>query len=511
MRGAVQWYLCALVLGCASAPAPTQTASLPPSAAPPVVAAHPPDAGGPHPLFRLPADVHPGLERVFLEVVPDREDFWGEVDVELVLDRPRQDLWVSARGLTFKSAEVRSGSARVPATVQGDDLQGVARVLPSTSLRAGPATLHIAFSGRFLTEAYGAYRSRTSAGWAAYTQFESIDARRAFPCFDEPGFKIPWEVTLRVPARLLAVSNTNVAEERAAGEGMKEVRFRRTRPLPSYLVAFGVGDFEVVAPAPLAPDGVRRERLQIRGVVPKGRGPELAYALKSGGELLGALERWFEIPFAYEKLDHLAAPDMDGAMENAGLITYVDDDLLETANSSDADRVGIASVVTHEMAHQWFGDLVTMRFWEDVWLNESFATFMAAKIVQQWDSAHRGAAEAARGRTEGHGQRRARDVAPHPAPDRDRGRHQRLGLLRRLLQGFRGPDDVREPAREGRVPEGRSPVPGGSPGRERDQRRPVRRPLHHPRDSDPRYGPSSSSPAFRGFGWMWSARAARPG
>ncbi len=386
MGGAVRWCLCALVLGCASAPAPTQTASPPPAAAPAtVVAAQAPDAGRPPPLFRLPVDVHPGLERVFLEVVPDREDFRGEVDLELVLDSPRQDLWVSARGLTFQSAEIRTGSARVPATVQADDLQGVARVLPSSSLPAGPATLHLAFSGRFLTEAYGAYRSRTTAGWAAYTQFESIDARRAFPCFDEPGFKIPWEVTLRIPARLLAVSNTNVAEERAAGEGMKEVRFRRTRPLPSYLVAFGVGDFEVVAPAPLAPDAVRPERLQIRGVVPKGRGPELAYALKSGGELLGALERWFEIPFAYEKLDHLAAPDMDGAMENAGLITYVDDALLETANSSDADRVGIASFMTHEMAHQWFGDLVTMRFWDDVWLNESFATFMAAKIVQQWD------------------------------------------------------------------------------------------------------------------------------
>src|SRR5262249_13725890 len=155
------------------------------------------------------------------------------------------------------------------------------------------------------------------------------------------------EITLRVPERLVAVSNMPVSGERPAGEGVKEMRFGRTRPLPSYLIAVGVGDFAVVAPSPLPPGRAERAPLPGRGIVPRGRGHELAYGLSSGAELLRGLERWFEIPFPYEKLDHLASPEMGGAMENAGLITYGEDALLVTPNSTSADRVRIAAVMTH--------------------------------------------------------------------------------------------------------------------------------------------------------------------
>src|SRR5262249_23245827 len=155
------------------------------------------------------------------------------------------------------------------------------------------------------------------------------DARRGFPCFDEPGFKIPWDLELTVPEGLLAFANTSPLEERPVDGGLKRIRFGTTRPLPSYLLAFAVGTFEVVVPAPLPPDGPRPRRRAGRGTAPRGRGRALGYALRSGGELLERLERWSGIGYPYEKLDPLAEPDFAyGAMENAGLITYAEPLLL---------------------------------------------------------------------------------------------------------------------------------------------------------------------------------------
>ncbi|MGZ6134836.1 MAG: M1 family aminopeptidase, partial [Myxococcaceae bacterium] len=215
--------------------------------------------------------------------------------------------------------------------------------------------------------------------------------RRAFPCFDEPGFKIPWDLELTVPAGLLAFANTSEVQKQPVSGGLVQIRFATTRPLSSYLLAFVVGAFDVVSPPALPPKGPRQTPLQVRGIASRGRGPELAHALGVGGELLPRLEQWFGIAFPYEKLDHVAEPDFAyGAMENAGLITYAEPYLLSREGElSTEDRRDTARVLAHEMAHQWFGDLVTMQFWDDVWLNESFATLMETEIVGPWDPALR--------------------------------------------------------------------------------------------------------------------------
>jgi alanyl aminopeptidase len=340
---------------------------------------------GAQPVFRLPRDVRPTRQRVELEVVPDREDFSGRVEIALQLDAPRDDLWVSAVQLDLSAGTLESGGESLPLTVEAHDDRGAARLILPRRVGPGPATLRLSFRGAFNPLLVGLYRVKARDRWAAYTQFEAADARRAFPCFDEPSFKIPWEVVLTVPKELVAVSNAPVAEESAAGP-LKRIRFEPMRPLPTYLIALAVGDFDVVTRPPLPPNSIRKRPLQMRGIATKGRGRELAHALDAAGEILVMLERWFGTEFPYQKLDHIAVPDFQyGAMENAGLITYRESLLLvEPKTASEEQKMNVGVVVAHEMSHQWYGDLVTMAWWDDFWLNESFASVMELFMVVPW-------------------------------------------------------------------------------------------------------------------------------
>ena len=232
------------------------------------------------------------------------------------------------------------------------------------------------------TSTTGIFRQKTGDDWYAFTQFEATDARRAFPCFDEPSYKVPWRLALTIPKGDIAVSNTPVAKEVSAGDGLRTVIFEETKPLPSYLVAFGIGPFDVV-------DAGRAgiKHTPIRMIVPRGQASEARYAVETTGQILALLEKYFGTPYPYAKLDNLVIPQTVrfGAMENAGLITCNERILLAKPAEETADfKRGWASVCAHETAHQWFGDLVTLAWWDDTWLNESFATWMSRKIVEQW-------------------------------------------------------------------------------------------------------------------------------
>ena len=338
------------------------------------------------PVFRLPADVHPTREAVELEVVPAREGFAGRVAISLRLERARTDLYVSARQLKLSNATLELGPEVVAVAIEPDDVRGAARLVLPRSVGPGEATLRLSFSGAYHPRLAGLYRVKVQDRFYAFTQLEAIDARRAFPCFDEPSFKIPWELAVTVPATDTAVSNTPIRDEEPAASGLKRVRFQATRPLPSYLLALAVGEFDVVEAPPIPPNELRSRPLALRGVATKGRGPELAFALRSGAEMLVMLERWFGMEFPYEKLDYVAVPDFQyGAMENAGAISFAESALLvDPAGASELQKKWVAVDLAHEMAHQWFGDLVTMAFWDDLWLNESFATFMEKDIVSAW-------------------------------------------------------------------------------------------------------------------------------
>jgi cytosol alanyl aminopeptidase len=351
----------------------------------------PPASAESAPKLRLPDDTHPTGYQLALDIDPTQPRFSGRATIAVRLDRARQQLWLHGRNLHVTSATVRPAATGVPLKATWQELppDGFARLSLPQPIGPGAATIEIAYDAPFNDRLVGLYKAREDGVDYAFTQFEAIDARWAFPCFDEPVFKTPFEVTLTVPADDVAVSNALAVDEARIEGGKKRVRFAPTRPLPTYLVAFAVGPFDVVEHAPLPPNDVRKRPLPFRGITPRGRGAEIKVALDAAAGLLAEEERYFGIEYPYDKLDHIAVPDFaHGAMENAGAITYREDALLYREGKSPfTQRHHIYEVMAHEMAHQWFGDLVTLRWWTDAWLNESFATWMAARSVDAWSPA----------------------------------------------------------------------------------------------------------------------------
>ncbi len=343
----------------------------------------------PTPEMQLPRDVRPTRYALQMEIVPEQERFRGTAEIAIHLDQPRRVLWLHGRDLhvTEASAQFES-SEKLTARYQQLTPEGVVRLTLPREIGPGAATLRFAWDRHFDPKLIGLYLAHEGDAAYAFTMFEPVDARRAFPGFDEPAFKTPFEVTLIVPEGDEAIANTvpKGPAEKLPG-GMKRIHYSETKPLPTYLVAWAVGPFDVVEGAPLPPNALRSWPVPVRGIAPKGRGKELAYALKVGNEIILGEEQYFGIPFPYEKLDHVAVPDFAyGAEENAGEIHYREQALLfEEGKSSEDLRTEIAGIMSHEMSHQWFGDLVTMRWWDDTWLNESFATWMGHRSVEVWN------------------------------------------------------------------------------------------------------------------------------
>ncbi|MEO8197872.1 MAG: M1 family metallopeptidase [Thermoanaerobaculia bacterium] len=334
------------------------------------------------PELRLPAAARPIAMTVDLTILPEQENFDGKVAIELELTHAASFLWLNAHELEIHSAVLNSGGKESAARVfaGGENFVGFDF---GREVSAGKTLLTIAYRGKLdALETEGLFRQKDGDDWYVFSQFESTFARRAFPCFDEPSYRSPWKLTLHVREGQVAVSNSPVAGERSEGNGLKAVEFAPTRPIPSYLVALGVGPFAVVDAGTWG-----GSKTPVRMVVAKGKAAQTAYAVEVTGPILAALEEYFEIPYPFGKLDNLAIPQTVGfgAMENPGLITYVDRYLLADPAHPQLDRQrAYAGTAAHENAHLWFGDLVTMQWWDDIWLNEGFATWMAGKIVAQW-------------------------------------------------------------------------------------------------------------------------------
>ena len=316
---------------------------------------------------------------------PASEDFTGYVAIELDVLAPTKILWMNADEIAVDEAAVTAGGRRLAATPIAPR-KGYLGLRLATELPAGKATVTIRYRGKSRHDDVGGlYTLKERDDWYAFTQFENTDARRAFPCFDEPSYKIPWRITIHTRKPLVVLANTPVDDETDEPDGMKAVRFAETRPLPSYLVAFAVGPFEAVDV------GKTRTGAPIRIVVPNGRTGDIDYAVHNTKRILDALEDYFGVPYPYPKLDALAVPAKSASMENPGLIAYREGVLIvKPEDMTQEYRRAFVSVAAHEMAHQWFGDMVTMAWWDDTWLNESFASWMAAKITRivepRWDS-----------------------------------------------------------------------------------------------------------------------------
>ena len=351
---------------------------------------------------RLPRNVAP--VRYDLRLAPDLEaaTFAGEERVELEVREPVTTIVCNAAELRISDASLvrlpskgDAGPADEPValTVTLDEADQLAVFTLPDEIPSGRYALDLIFAGVLNDDLRGFYRSTfvDSSGTErviATTQFESVDARRAFPCWDEPDRKAVFSVTLDVPEALIAISNWPEVASEPLGEGVRRVRFADSIVMSSYLVAFVVGPLEATEPVDV--DGI-----PLRVVHPPGKGGLTAFALEAGAHALRFFADWFAIPYPGAKLDLIAIPDFaSGAMENLGAVTFRETELLaDPGASSQSELARIAEVVAHEIAHMWFGDLVTMRWWNGIWLNEAFATFTSLLCLDDfrpewrcWDS-----------------------------------------------------------------------------------------------------------------------------
>ncbi|MEW5848143.1 MAG: M1 family metallopeptidase [Myxococcota bacterium] len=341
---------------------------------------------------RLSTTVRPQRYALSLEVDPAREDYQGTQVIPLTLSNATSEIRLHSVGLTVLDVAVKSGK-RAAGRARFQQQREILSVRPAKELPAGEAELTIRFKGKLDPRLRGIYRVKQGEDFYVATQFEAVDARRMAPCFDEPAFKVPFQLTVTVPERHMAISNGAVVGEKPVGKGLKRVEFRETLPLPTYLWALLIGPFEAV-------DAGKVGSTPIRIVVPRGRTALAGYAAESTVGALRILEEYFGIPYAYGKLDMIALPEFaSGAMENAGAVTFREEALLiDKATAPTAARRRVAGIVAHELAHQWFGDLVTMAWWDDLWLNEAFATWMARKVVDVFDPRLEASQEALGGR-----------------------------------------------------------------------------------------------------------------
>ncbi|MBI4495128.1 MAG: M1 family metallopeptidase [Chloroflexi bacterium] len=331
--------------------------------------------------FRLPGGIRPRHYAIHLALNLEAWTYRGQQEIELQLDEPASvfelhavDLQVESATLSWSGGDLPLGTAVYP------ERQTVA-CSADRAIPAGAATLRLRFSGRLRDELRGLYRVQVGEQRYAFTQCEATEARRIFPCFDEPAFKARFSLSVQAPGDLAVVSNEPIAREAPGPEpGTRLVTFETTPRMSTYLFALAVGKLEA-SPAAATASGAPVRVWTVPGKAALG-----AFATEAAVASLERLEAYFGLPYPYRKLDLLAVPDFEaGAMENSGAVFFRERRLLCDRDTAPLETLkGIGLVIAHELAHQWFGNLVTMQWWDDLWLNESFATWMEHVVVDDW-------------------------------------------------------------------------------------------------------------------------------
>jgi alanyl aminopeptidase len=380
MRDIASYLLTLLVLvsGCSKPDGPDSTAESSANSAP-------------HDLTVAPAGelgetVIPVHYRLELNIDPTRERFSGMTSIDVLANEPTGNIWLHGNGLDVTEVYLTdAGSNRIEATYEQHLDSGVSLVTLAETVGPGPATLNFTYSAPFNTSTDALFKVVRGEDSYAATQFEAIAARSVFPGFDDPGFKVRFDLTLVTRADDAAITNTPEASTEDLSNGYVRHIFETTPPMPTYLLAFAVGPYDVVDYGMIPPNAIRDREVRLRGVVARGLGHRMEYALKNTDGLLSVLEEYFGTPYPYRKLDLIAVPEsFGGAMENIGAITYDEYLLLMDENSPVDQRRIYTTVHAHEMAHMWFGNLVTPAWWNDIWLNESFATWMMNKAADAY-------------------------------------------------------------------------------------------------------------------------------
>lgn len=344
------------------------------------------------PLGPLPRTVLPLHYDLSLTILPERARFTGDVKIQIEIKSRCSFFWIHGKNLSIREASLQLADGKsIPVQWAQVDPSGVAKIVAPRMLDPQKALLSLSYDAPFDDQLNGLYRLQEDSQWYAFTQMETVYARRCFPSFDEPSFRTPFQITVNIGPHNEAVSNTLPVSEKVLKNGLRQIRFAETASLPTYLLAIVVGPFDIVKAPDIPASPMRSHPIPLRGIAVRGKGVKLKYALAHIPEFFQRLEDYFGVAYPFDKLDVIAVPDCDyGAMENAGAITFDEYSLLLDEKTAPVAQVReLALSLSHEISHQWFGDLVTIRWWDDIWLNESFATWMESKIVDAWNPGYR--------------------------------------------------------------------------------------------------------------------------
>ncbi|NQY14803.1 MAG: M1 family metallopeptidase [Henriciella sp.] len=325
----------------------------------------------------LPLSPYPKHYQLDLTLDPREARFGGTVAITLDVTERSSGVYLHGRDLDVSAVRSKTTDGEAKQGVWQPALEsGVIWVAYGQTVDPGEVVVEIDYSAPFDVNLSGLFKVTEQGDAYALAKSESIQARRFMPGFDQPAFKAPFDITLTVPETDSAISNAPEKSVELLGDGLKRVEFETTRPLPTYLLSLAVGSFDVVDAGTLPPNSVRSEPIPLRGFARRGKGPELALALETAPGLVRVFEEALQQPYPYKKLDIVAAPQWpSGATELAAAITYRESRILAGPEIGPAARRSLLAIHAHEVAHMWFGNLVTPPWWDDLWLKEGFASW----------------------------------------------------------------------------------------------------------------------------------------
>lgn len=374
MAFGLKFGICAAALSLSAAPASALTLQDAPSA----------DEA---PTGQLPEGVRPLAYDLDLTIDPRETRFGGTAAITLDFDEAADGVWMHGNNLDVSDVTIVPENGE---PIEGSYEQvldsGVVRIGFEETVPAGEAVLAIAYDAPFDENLSGMFRVKEGEDWYSLVKSESVQARKAFPGFDEPRFKTPFDVTLTIPEGQVAITNAPEESREDADDGLVTVGFDETRPLPTYLISMAVGPFEEYDIADLPPTDLRDRSVPLSGWARKGKADELAFIMSLTEDFITEFEEITGTPYPYDKLDIIAAPDWpSGATELAAAISYREEIILSDGDPSPRQRRRIVGIHGHELAHMWFGDFTTPPWWDDLWLKEGFAVWGEPKVAHAWD------------------------------------------------------------------------------------------------------------------------------